>query len=86
MTHYFGSSLIMMVVGLPTPSLPTATKLTPGTTIFVIPVPGDGVIARTPVAAVLPKNTPYARGSADEQRYLRGFSLGYLDCVNGRLS
>lgn len=64
--------------------LSASQKLLPGTVIVVTPTPGDGVRVRTPAVAILPRITPYRKGSFDEQLYLRGFSLGFLDSMNGR--
>ena len=79
-------SLVFLVPGPLLLPLPVEKKLVRGEMTFVTPVPGDGVIGRAPVAVVLPRHTPYAKDSVDEQLYLKGFCMGYLDSVNGRLS
>jgi hypothetical protein len=85
MTHLSLTAFIFLVsLSLLAPAFSATAKLTPGSTVVVTPKPGDGVARRNPVTVHLPQTTPYAKGSANEQLYLKGFSLGFLDSVNGR--
>jgi hypothetical protein len=85
MTRLFLTGIAFLVVpAIPAGAPSSEPKLMPGQVVAVTPTPGDGVVTRTPVTVFLPRTTPYPKNSADEQLYLKGFSLGFLDSINGR--